>query len=111
MNKFTKVIISFLAIASFSCQPAHADQETRRKICQVEAEISMEIMKARQRGVPINKVLDVFVLPDDPDFNTFCKNITAVAYSKPRFDLKENQHKAIVDFGAEVYTVCIKVRN
>jgi hypothetical protein len=63
--------------------------------------LAEEVMKARQYGVKINKVLSV---SNDP----LTSNLVITAYKKPRFNGEEMKKDAIDDFGNDVFITCME---
>lgn len=63
--------------------------------------LAEEVMKARQHGVKINKVLSV---SDDQ----LTSSLVMMAYKKPRYKGEEVKMSAIDDFGNDVFITCME---
>jgi hypothetical protein len=94
------ILWNAVAIAALISSPATA--EDRLKICEQFSEGVGEIMKARQRNVPMADVVNVF--KRDPSI----VKIIILAYEKPRFHSEKQQQNAVEDFRNNAYLTCLK---
>ena len=62
-----------------------------------------KLMQARQVGVPVSKVIEIF----DDDAMTA---IILAAYQVPRFSTDEYQQRAVADFRNEVEVMCYEAK-
>lgn len=69
--------------------------------------LANSIMTSRQRGMPIEKVIDII---KDTETKEEVKNATikliVEAYKEPRYSVKKNQDNAILDFSNRLGVIC-----
>lgn len=98
MKNFTKIMLA--AAVALSASVASAKQ-TDDQFCAIEAKIAEVIMKARQTGVPIGKLLAI----EDEDNNY--RKLIIKAYELPRMSYEENQQRMIDDFRDAHHVNCL----
>ena len=96
--KFKITVIAAMFI--FSMQ-VNAEKSTH-EICSDASEGAEKIMKLRQQGYSMRKLMEEF---QDNDFG---KAIVQDAYDQPRYNTDEYQQKIIKKFSNEIYSLCIK---
>lgn len=100
INKF----LSTLALASaLTLYSVHAQAN---EFCADQSELASAIMKLRQMGVPVSKMMKAANTSSDPLLRKVLVSYTELAYERVRYSTKEYQQKAVVDFGTEVYNMC-----
>lgn len=100
INKF----LSTLALASvLTLYSVHVQANG---FCADQSELASSIMKLRQMGVPVSKMMKAANTSSDPLLRKVLVSYTELAYERVRYSTKEYQHKAVVDFGTEVYNMC-----
>lgn len=98
MRKLTKIIA--IAAFAFSSISAIAEQ-TDDEFCAMEAKIAESIMKSRQAGVPIGKILAV-------QGSDSYRNLIIDAYELPRMSYEPNKQRMIDDFRDDHHVACLK---
>lgn len=97
-------VLSTLALASaLTLYSVHAQAN---EFCADQSELASSIMKLRQMGVPVSKMMKAANTSSDPLLRKVLVSYTELAYERVRYSTKEYQHKAVVDFGTEVYNMC-----
>lgn len=80
-------------------------EKTRRKLCDVTASTAETIMRKRQAGVAMQKMM--VVTADEPP-GSITEVLVIAAYESPRYHTKEMQNRSIEEFRDEAYLRCIK---
>lgn len=78
--------------------------------CVEQSELATSIMKLRQMGAPVSKMIKASNNSSDEHLRKLMVSYTETAYNRERYATKEYQHQAAVDFGTEVYNMCKQVR-
>ncbi|WP_217476617.1 hypothetical protein [Stutzerimonas stutzeri] len=92
------------AIALLASAGVSADQKRTAQCAQI-SEVASEIMKTRQAGVSMAKMMEV---PSEGDLGDMLRGLTIAAYEKPRYSTPEMRQREIEDFQNDVYLNCIK---
>ena len=107
-----KVLLStaliLMASAAQAAAPAAPLSDYERAKCQEVATISQSIMAARQKGVPMAQVLDVFQKAGVGPLITSIQAIAQDAYARPQPAAEVDRQKAVVSFQNEAYATCQK---
>ena len=100
MKKLTKIIatIAFSLSATF----AHAVQSDD-EFCAEQADMAEIVMKARQAGVPMSKLLAIGAPAPNP-----YRYLIISAYELPRMSYEPNQQKMVEDFRNDYHILCFK---
>lgn len=80
-------------------------EKTLRKLCDLTALTAETIMRKRQAGVPMQKMMGVTA--DEPS-GSVGEILVIAAYDSPRYHTKEMQERSIEDFRDEAYLRCVK---
>lgn len=94
----------------FTSLPALAGQspsEAKLRACKSAATVAETIMRARQAGVPVVKLVDAIKAPEGPA-RADALRFVQEAYAQPAWNGPELQTKAITDFGAAKYVECMQ---
>ena len=95
-------------ILLFSLQAYGQDGKAKDDgICTSLSTTSAEIMKARQNGVPMSKLMEIFKKDDV----AILRRLTIEAYESPRYSTEGMQEKSIQDFENKAFLDCYKARN
>lgn len=106
-----KKIALFAAAVLSSCvaQPALADvfDDAKDEFCPRVEDMSRTIMKGRQVGVPLVKMLEAQkrIGPE----TEWARPIMMMAYHKPRYHTEEFQQREIDDFAEEMFLLCMNL--
>jgi hypothetical protein len=108
-----KTLITTLALTStLIALPVQAEElscEAIHDFCTIVGEAAEEIMKARQRSVPIKKVLAIYEEADFPDVHhKMMKLVIVDAYSRPHYSTESVRDRAIFNFRNSWETSCHK---
>jgi hypothetical protein len=102
------VVISATMTAPMYAQASESGIDD--SVCRSVMELSRQMMKNRQVGVPVTDMMDVFV--NDPSTDAKHKNlmmeIVMRAYDAPRYSTAEYQDKAADEFANSYYLDCMK---
>lgn len=101
MKRFTLVLAACLVSGAASGQVEKVDPQ---KFCTPLSETAAQIMKSRQMGVPMSKVIGVF----KEEGAALYRNLTVEAYDSPRFSTKPMIEKAVSDFESKAFLDCYK---
>jgi hypothetical protein len=84
--------------------PAVADKPvTAYEYCGMMSQLAEVIMEARQAGLPMRTTLEI--IANTPSFPT--EAMTIMAYQQPRWNSDSIKAEVIVDFGTEIYLLCL----
>lgn len=100
VNKTISILLLSTVLTLYS---AHVQAN---EFCADQSELASSIMKLRQMGVPVSKMMKAANTSSDPQLRNVLVSYTELAYERVRYSTKEYQHKAVVDFGTEVYNMC-----
>lgn len=103
INEILKYIPCIIIIISLTANKANA--ETWQEICKLNAEVSAAIMKGRQNGVEMSKMIELIADSDNKDG---AEAIVIMAYDTPRYRTDEMITRSIEDFRNEIYLACAK---
>lgn len=104
----TKLIVTALAFAACAMTPALADQ-AGDKLCSSKASYAASVMKGRQNGTSLQKMLDA--LASSPNSKLIAKearSLIITAYKQPAFSTGAYQEKAIREFADQVQVSCLE---
>ena len=101
--------IAAISIALLAALNAHAKDEKNSSdgLCSSVSTTAAEIMKARQNGVAMSKLIDLFKKDDAAIF----RRLTISAYESPRYSTESMQEKSIQDFENKAFLDCYKAMN
>jgi|GEM_PF-2347695 len=100
------IAIFVLYLISF---PSSAESDWRI-ICQVNSELAEVIMKNRQQGMSMAKVMEIADMSSqDKMLSAFVESYIIKAYDSPRYSTGEMQIRAIENFRDERYLECVKI--
>lgn len=80
------------------------DKSSTDGLCTSVSTTAAEIMKARQNGVPMSKLIEIFKKDDAAIF----RRLTISAYESPRYSTESIQEKSIQDFENKAFLDCYK---
>lgn len=103
MKHLIKSCILAVSVLTASCQPVAASD-----LCSSQSDLAAVIMKARQSGISISKSLKIADSSSDANLGNATKALVKLAYTKPRYSSDEFRENAVVDFGTEVYNLCVQ---
>lgn len=69
------------------------------------------VMRARQNGIAMQKVLDVINDTQSGAGKDGFRAIVMMAYDQPRFNTEENKKRAVDDFRDQVQLYCMKLED
>ena len=95
-------IITALAVALAVSGQAQAQNSEK---CKKIGAIAESIMKARQRGIPISKLMEV----SEENAGGSLRPVILFAYERPRYNSEEYQQEEIEDFRNRIELQCYKV--
>jgi hypothetical protein len=98
-----KLILILSAFISFST-PALAD--VRQDFCNSTTELGINIMTARQLGMPLERILDSVAAVENQAAEPLVKAIIADAYAMPIYDSAEAKQLAIISFASQLNEAC-----
>lgn len=107
----TKENVSFLlkaaATATFAFTPPSFAQSVD-EVCKTLGDLGATFMQARQKGIPLSDLMEVF--PESPDDYTaeLARTILFAAYEQPRFSTEDIQLQAISEFRDAIELECYK---
>lgn len=99
-------VISTVVLAALN---AHGKDEKKPsdELCASVSTTAAEIMKARQNGVAMSKLIEIFKKDDAAIF----RRLTISAYESPRYSTESMQEKSIQDFENKAFLDCYKATN
>lgn len=103
INEILKYIPCTIIIISLTTNQANA--ETWQEICKLNAEVSATIMKGRQNGVEMSKMIELIA---DSNNKEGAEAVVIAAYDTPRYRTDEMITRSIEDFRNEIYLACAK---
>ena len=104
MNKIAAIFIALFAVVNAYGK----DEKTSNDgLCSSVSTTAKEIMKARQNGVAMSKLIEIFKKEDAAIF----RRLTISAYESPRYSTEAMQEKSIQDFENEAFLDCYKAMN
>lgn len=70
------------------------------------------MMMSRQNGKALEDVFESIrsTIPDKPDVIKTLQTVAMEAYSHPRYSVKANQDKAVMDFRNETFLHCLRAQ-
>ena len=111
LNKLKFLIVAVALTATglqveAATSPQVEVQETKEKptphdVCKGNASVAKSIMRARQNGVPMYRLMEL-------DDSYVFKKYVMTAYEYPRFDTEEVKDDLANDFQDEAYLSCMK---
>ena len=107
----TKKNVSFLLKAAVTAAFAFAPPSSAQSdddLCKSLGELGASFMRARQGGIPLSDVLNVFPESPDEDTGEVARKIAIAAYEQPRYSTEENQLQVISEFRDAIELVCYK---
>ena len=102
-----KKIITIAALL-FSVSAFADKKEGGTDLCKTFSSIAVQIMTARQQGVPMVDVLEIAAQGKSKEFNTLAKKLVVSAYEQPRFMTQQNVQRSIDKFRDQVTLDCVK---
>lgn len=107
MKKLT--LISAIALAACVAQPAMADtySDAKDEFCPRVESMSRTIMKGRQVGVPLVRMLEA--QKSSGESTDWARPIMMMAYHKPRYHTEEFKQREIDDFAEEMFLMCMNL--
>lgn len=95
------------ATAAEQRQPANdeAQASQHRAACAQVSELAASIMKGRQSGVAMAKMMEV---PEDNEFGEIARALVIDAFDSPRMSVETNRETMVRDFENKAYLQCIK---
>lgn len=101
------IIFASIMMVSVTTQAIAAEPvDSRQDYCRVIADVSEYVMKSRQMGMEMNKLLDIEGSSQVP----FWEGIVIAAYKQPKFSTEEHQHNASQEFRNKYYIKCMEKR-
>ena len=104
MKKVLLVAVLAFAVA----QPVQATtREEAQKICGAVSEIAEVIMDARQKGVPIQRMIDL--MADAGEYQDLAYELILEAYDYPHIGTDRLVNDVIREFKTKTYLSCVRV--
>jgi glucose-6-phosphate 1-dehydrogenase len=99
-----------LAIAAllFSTSALADKKQDNTSLCKTFSSIAVQIMTARQEGVPLVDLLEIAAQGKSKDLNVIAKKLVIAAYEEPRFKTPQNVQRTIDKFRDQVTLDCVK---
>jgi hypothetical protein len=101
MKTLTTLIIYFLLISE-----SYADNNWHT-ICRSHTEFAEKVMKFRQEGVSIAKMIELSQ-DEGNDIREYVESLILSAYEQPRFSTARIRQETIENFRDEAYLACAK---
>ncbi|TIT01690.1 MAG: hypothetical protein E5W72_00195 [Mesorhizobium sp.] len=102
MPRLVAFIIALTAITT----SVHAS--TLHEACQMMGRFAEETMKARQHGIPLQKVLDIAAKSDVEIMRKALRAMAIEAWNQSRYGTEEMQDRAIGEFRDQVQVTCLQ---
>lgn len=99
-----RIYLATIMCIFFIAMPAHAEDDWRA-MCNSVASIAETIMKARQDGVSMAKMMEI---PEPEGSNGLGEGLIIAAYESPRYSTEEMQTRSIEEFRDKAYLQCVK---
>jgi hypothetical protein len=80
-------------------------EKTLRKLCDLTSETAEIVMRKRQAGVSMKKMMEVTA---NEALGSIAESLVITAYDSPRYHTKEMQEWSIEEFRDEAYLLCVK---
>lgn len=80
-------------------------EKTLRKLCDLTSSTAEIVMRKRQAGVSMKKMMEVTA--NEPP-GSIGESLVITAYDSPRYHTKEMQERSVEDFRDEAYLRCVK---
>lgn len=93
-----------LALALGSPAGADAADET----CRAMAQAASAMMRARQEGVPADKLMAPVDAMVDPEQRRQWRGLVLEALDRPRYQTAQMQERETTEFGNKVYLACMR---
>ncbi|WP_175137418.1 hypothetical protein [Achromobacter animicus] len=103
---YLRLISTAVALAATSTVFGASVSAEDRKACSVSSSLGKTVMEARQAGMPMSELMDVFSKPGRADDGEFGRTLVEWAFEDPRYSTEEAKERAIRDFENEVYRAC-----
>lgn len=84
---------------------SHAEEDWRTG-CKNAQDIAESIMKGRQQGVAMSKMMEVA----EGDAANILEALIIEAYDRPRYSTEKMQQRSVQGFRDDVYLECVKAR-
>ena len=106
----TKILGLCFVVILVGCSKSNStnDMASNTAFCQAMDDISATIMFNRQIGMSMAEMMKIADQSDDQQVKEAIQAIIKDAYLTSRYEIKEDQEKAITDFRDEVYLTCIE---
>ncbi|MET3601839.1 hypothetical protein [Martelella mangrovi] len=100
-------VTTFVAVLAIFVMPVTAvAEDSSAGTCQALGKLAENIMRARQNGVSISKVMSLVEKADV--FKDITKQMIIIAYDEPRWNGKALQDRAVMDFSNDIQLMCYK---
>lgn len=98
-----KSILLMLALAA----PAAEPEATQADNCTAMAKTARQLMRARQAGVPAEKLMAPVEKLDEP-LRSGLRQMVLAALASPRWETQERKEREIEEFSTLVYVSCMR---
>ena len=102
MKRLLIVLVIVFCFAGIGLAEESETKKLTMDQCAKISELAGQIMKSRQRNVPMTNVINIF-----PAGSPWIE-IVIKAYEMPRMSVEENQQNMIQDFQNQLYLECAK---
>ncbi|TQE98644.1 MAG: hypothetical protein FKY71_12715 [Spiribacter salinus] len=99
MKKYLILAIGILA------GPANAEDPNKMEVCAEVSSMAEAAAKARYRGVPMRKIMEVVQVFD---MEGVAEAIVLDAYDLPDYHTEGAQDGAVREFGNEIFSICYR---
>lgn len=105
--KMIKQKLAILALSLFCMSNAYSAEPL--DFCTEQSKLAESIMKARQAGAPVTKVIAVIKKATEmQEAEAQAIVLIEMAYAHPKFNMQSNRDEAAVEFSNKVYLLCKK---
>ena len=99
-----KLLAAVLLALPFTVQA----EDTSMQWCKPVHKLSETIMESRQKGVSMVDILEMAETVESENLKNLAISIVEEAYDSTRYHTRENQLRAIQDFGNDMFMICMK---
>ena len=102
-----KLMIALTIAQTLSFSVQANDASVAMEICKPIHSLAQTIMERRQEGASMVEMLEIANSSDNESAKSFAILLVEEAYSSPRYHTRENQRRAVQDFGNENFKMCM----
>lgn len=101
-----KLILSIALVAAFTAN-AEISEKEKMDLCNSGAELSKNIMTARQNGVEARKLFEMIATQFDGELLKIWQQMVVIAYKTPQYSSPKNKQREINSFSNEFFLSCV----